>query len=125
MRGYPQGTRLYWKEEGQQHERAHSRHFADFYDVSSFPRHVTVSQLDVHNARAVCEFLALYSTNSVAVNHKEKLFCDMCRKQFFEPCDEEVTTASFDLKKMILRNIKLRFARESFRSAIRFQRRTD
>jgi hypothetical protein len=108
MRGYPEGTRLWWVEEGQQQKRDHPRDFAELPDSNLFPGHVTISHMDAHSARTVCESLTSRGADFVAINGKEKLFCDMSRKQLFDVCDEEVTTACFDLEKMAFRNVGAR-----------------
>ncbi|KAF2183549.1 hypothetical protein K469DRAFT_582486 [Zopfia rhizophila CBS 207.26] len=103
-RGYPDNTALWWREEGQK-KRNHPRDFTELPNSNPFPDHVTVSHMDAHSARDLCESLTSRGGDFAAVHGKEKLFCDMTKKQLFDVCDEDITTACFDHEKRSFRDV--------------------
>lgn len=53
----------------------------------------------------LCESDSSRGADFVAINDEEKLFCDMSEKRIIDICDEEHTTACFDLEKKEMRNV--------------------
>ncbi|KAF2871057.1 hypothetical protein BDV95DRAFT_494990 [Massariosphaeria phaeospora] len=103
-RGYPDGTTLWWRE-GENKKRNHPRDFAELPNSNPYPDHITVSHMEGHSARELCESLTSRGADFIAINGKEKLFCDMAKKQLFDVCDAEVTTACFDYETMAFRDV--------------------
>ncbi|KAF6808484.1 hypothetical protein CSOJ01_07527 [Colletotrichum sojae] len=62
------------------------------------------SNLNSHSAREVCESETSSGPDFVAVNGKERLYCDMCEHQLWDLCGEGITQDCFDLdaQKLVL-----------------------
>ncbi|KAF2823854.1 hypothetical protein CC86DRAFT_408874 [Ophiobolus disseminans] len=101
---YPDKVTLPWLKDKKQ-KREHGRHFKRNYISNPYPERLTISHIASHSARMLCESDASRGADFVAINDEEKLFCDMSEKRIIDVCDDEHTTACFDLEKKEMRDV--------------------